>query len=99
MARKINPFAVCKAAGKRGRWPKKKVERCIRAVKKSVGMGHISDRNLRETEKIVTSRCVKAYKNDRSMTSNEREIAEDACVLGAKNAVRLLESREGIREE
>lgn len=43
MARKVNPFAVCKAAGKRGRWPKKKVERCIRAVKKSVGMGHITD--------------------------------------------------------
>jgi hypothetical protein len=49
MARKINPFAVCKAAGKRGRWSKKKIERCIRAVKKSTGMGHITET---ENEKV-----------------------------------------------
>jgi hypothetical protein len=33
--RKGNPFAICKAASKRGRWPARKVESCIRAVKES----------------------------------------------------------------
>lgn len=41
MARKsVNPFAVCKAAQKRHGFGKKKLERCIRSVKK--GMGHIT---------------------------------------------------------
>lgn len=38
MARKVNPFAVCKAAQKRHGFGKKKLERCIRAVKKSAGI-------------------------------------------------------------
>jgi hypothetical protein len=33
--RESNPFAICKAAGKRGRWPAHKVESCTRAVKES----------------------------------------------------------------
>lgn len=37
MARKVNPFAICKAAGKRRRWTKKKIERCIRSVKGRLG--------------------------------------------------------------
>lgn len=62
-------------------------------------LGHISERNLREAEKIVTTRCMRAYENRKDLTSNEREIGEDACFLGMKNVIQLLAAREGIRDE
>lgn len=69
------------------------------AKKKRRRLGHISDRNLREVERIVTKRCMAAYDGRADLTSNERELAEDACVLGVKNAINLLAAREGVRDE
>jgi len=69
------------------------------AKKRKHRLGHIGEKNLREVEKIVTTRCMRAYEKRTDLTPNEREIGEDACVLGAKNAINLLATREGVRDE
>jgi hypothetical protein len=87
MARKINPFAVCKAAGKRGRWPKKKVERCIRAVKKSVGMGHIT--------MVENSAAMSALSEGMIVCSRSTKGSDgyDACLKGVTAVAKGLERR------
>lgn len=69
------------------------------ARKRKRRLGHVSEQNVKEIETIVTRRCVAAYSKHHAMTSNEREIGEDACVLGVKNTVRLFMQREGVRED
>lgn len=64
MPRNVNPFAVCKAAGKRGRWPKKKVERCIRSVKKSSRLGHVTINERIQVSEALTAGTMKCMGYD-----------------------------------
>lgn len=64
MARKVNPFAVCKAAQKRHGFGKKKLERCIRSVKRSVGMGHITMNERIQVSEALTAGTMKCMGYD-----------------------------------
>lgn len=76
MARQVNPFAVCKAAGKRGRWPKKKIERCIRTVKSKAGVGHITS--------IENSKASQAVWMGKQLCNKMVGDQKEACLSGVR---------------
>lgn len=63
------------------------------------GIGHIYEKNLREVKQIVTRHCMKAYAPDsKELRPLTAEIAEDACIRGAADAIDLLSAREGTSD-
>lgn len=82
MARKkVNPFAVCRAAGKHGRWPKKKVERCIRSVKRQLGAVLTSDDRHKAREHALED-CANAYPG--KVNASARSFCGSGAYLGVE---------------